>query len=98
MQTRFEALLVPKLTIFLIKIAGVKNCENEQQMEEYYETARNFDNSFTGLMRNCQKYDYAPHDYFSDYNYERLDNINESEINVVITTFSKHVCNLNFFN
>ena len=71
----------------------MKNCENDQQMESYYETARNFDKSFNGnsLIPNCQHYDYAPHDYFSDYNVERLDNNNESEINVVITTFYKHV-------
>ena len=93
MQTRFEALLDPNLIIVLIKIAGVDDCENDQQMEKYYETARNFDKSFNGngLIQNCLNYDYAPHDYFSDYNYEKLDNMNESEINVAITTFYKHV-------
>ena len=93
MQTKFEALLDPNLTIVLIKIAGVDDCENDQQMEKYYETARNFDESFNGngLIPNCQHYEYAPHDYFSDNNYERLDSINESEINVVLTTFYKHV-------
>ena len=77
----------------MIKIVGLDDCENDQQMEKYYETARNFDKSFNGngLIPNCQRYEYAPHDYFSDYNYERLDNINESDINVVLTTFYKHV-------
>ena len=93
MQTRFEALLDPDLIIVLIEIAGVDDCENDQQMEKYYETARNFDKSFNGngLIKNCLQYDYAPHDYFSDYNYEKLDNMNESEVYVAIATFYKHV-------
>ena len=80
----------------MIKTVGVKDCKTDQQMESYYETARNFDKSFNGngLIPNCQHYDYAPHDYFSDYNLEKLDNINESEINFVITTFYKHVSTL----
>ena len=83
----------PDLIIVLIEIAGVNDCENDQQMAKYYETARNFDKSFNGngLIPNCLRNDYAPHDYFSDYNYEKLDNMNESEIYVAIATFYKHV-------
>ena len=71
----------------------MNNCENDQQMEKYYETARNFDESFTGdgLIPNCLHYDYVPHDYFSDYNYERLDSKNESELIVTFSTFYKKV-------
>ena len=71
----------------------MNNCENDQQMEKYYETARNFDKSFTGdgLIKNCLHYDYIPHDYFSDYNYEKLDSKNESELIVFFSTFYKKV-------
>ena len=71
----------------------MNNCENDQQMEKYYETARNFDKSFTGdgQNRNCLNYDYVPHDYFSDYNDKRLDSKNESELTVLFSTFSKKV-------
>ena len=77
----------------MIKIVGVKNCENDQQMESYYETARNFDKSFNGnsLVPNCQHYDYAPHDYFSDYNDAKLDSKNESELHILFSTFHKKV-------
>ena len=71
----------------------MNNCENDQQMEKYYETARNFDKSFTGdgLIPNCLHYDYVPHDYFSDYNHERLDSKNESELHILFETFHKKV-------
>ena len=70
----------------------MNNCANDQQMEKYYETARNFDKSFTGrLTSNCLHYDYVPHDYFSDYNNEILDSKNESEFIVLFSSFHKKV-------
>ena len=71
----------------------MNNCENDQQMEKYYDTARNFDKSFTGdgLIPNCLHYDYVTHDYYSDYNGDRLDSKYESELIVLFSTFHKKV-------
>ena len=71
----------------------MNNCKNDQQMEKYYETAQNFDKSFTGdgLIPNCLHYDYVPRDYFSDYTYQKLDSKNESELMVFFSTFNKKV-------
>ena len=69
----------------------MNTCENDQQMKKYYETARHFDESFTGdgMIPNCLHYDYVPHDYFSDY--EKLDSKNGTELIVLFTTFRKKV-------
>ena len=71
----------------------MNTCENDQQMKKYYETARHFDESFTGdgMIPNCLHYDYVPHDYFSDYNNEILDSKNESEFIVLFSSFHKKV-------
>ena len=71
----------------------MKNCESNQQMEKYFEIARNFDKTFTGngLIPNCLRYSYVPHDYFSDLLSKKLDNVNESSISVAFTSFYKKV-------
>ena len=67
----------------------MEHCVNKQQIEKYFKAARHFDKLFpeNDVIPNCLRYNYVPHDYYSDYNFEKLDNFNESEIMVVFSTF-----------
>ena len=71
----------------------MSDCNTASQMKAYYDTARSFDEFFPEekSMPNCQTYSYIPHDYYTDYNYEILDDFTQSEIVIVFSSFYSSV-------
>ena len=77
----------------IYKLGQLPDCENDAQMKSYYEIAKSFDTSFPAekMIPNCQTYKYIPHDYYTDYNYKKMDSLNESVLSIAFLSFYRKV-------